>query len=59
MPKYERLVRRREALILDKAINLFEHGSLPVGNRGPSEAGRSGSNDNPEGDHVVVLGILL
>ena len=43
MLKYERLVRRREALILDKVTNLFEHESLPVRNRGaPQEAGRSG-----------------
>ena len=48
MLKYERLVRRREALILDKVTNLLEHGSLPVRrtertSRGdPREAGRSG-----------------
>ena len=53
MLKYERLVRRREALILDKVTNLFEHESLPVRKteahlRKP--AGQAGSNDNPWGD---------
>ena len=55
---YELLVRRREALILDKVTNLFEHGSLPVRKTEAhlmKPAGQVGSNDNPEGDHVVVL----
>ena len=52
MLKYERLVRRREALIHDKATNRFEHESLPVRKteahlRKP--AGQAGNSGNSEG----------
>ena len=61
MLKYERLVRRREALILDKVTNLFEHGSLPVRKteahlRKP--AGQAGSSGNPREIMLSYFGKL-
>ena len=49
MLKYERLVRRREALILDKVTNLSEHESLLVRRteahlrKPPGQAGKNGN----------------